>query len=268
VRLQFSPRIVAWVVVLSAAVAGCAMDAAQTAEMSRVPVAVRSGQADLLVQPVEQGVSPDEVMAAVQKIVGASPNCIAWPSLWLEETEARRVVRARYDLMRRDWGADVTDEAQQRMDEFVDMGFLAKRARNDVAPGIVEYTVTDAGRAYLSGWPFGGSSPKFCAPSERRVVAVIGTQYGRYPCGNLRVRFSYEGPDHPSWAHSEAARARAAQSLNPPAGMGEVTLGREWFPRNAVPDGFANGSLQSVCLDPTQTQPVGTDLNLSAGGGS
>src|SRR5262249_7220146 len=119
---------------------------------------------------------------------------------------------------------------------------------------------------YMIGSVQGGAPPKFCAPSQRRVVAVTGTERGQFSCGSLKVHFTFEAPDHPDWAHSDSSRARAAQALDPPAGAGEVTLSRQWYGRNNVPLGFTNGWLQSACLDQTQTQVVGNDLTLHAGG--
>jgi hypothetical protein len=234
-----------------------------------MPSAIRTGRADLATQPVETSVSANEVLAAVQRIVGAAPICMSWPSLWVDDMGSRQIIRVRFDLMRRDWGGDVADDAQQRMDAFVDMGFLAKRARDEVAPGVVDFTVTDLGHAYMRGTisSDSGSAPKFCAPGERHVIAITQMEWGSFPCGHLKAHFSFDSPDHPSWATSASARARALEALGPSArGQGAVTLSREWYNEDQVPQGVVNGSLQSVCFDAQHARILGNDLMLAAGG--
>jgi hypothetical protein len=248
--INLSPRLMAWFIAV--AVAGCAglSPLPPPQDYSRLPRQIRSGAADMVIQPVERDVSPDEVNSAVSRIVSSSPICMTWPSLWLEDVHARSTFRARYDLMKRDWGMPVALASQQRMDEFVDMGFVTKRARDDVGADVVEYTLTDLGRNYLNGSPYGGDRPNFCAPSERRVVAVTRMDFGQFPCGSLQVHFMHAAPAAPSWARTEAARARVAQSID------------------ALPAGMTNGSLQSACYDTGHKNIIGNDLNLNVGGGS
>jgi hypothetical protein len=263
--MKLPPRIAAWLVML--AITGCALGNIPTSQdFARLPREIRNGTADMVIEPVEQDVSADEVNSAVQRIVSSSPICFTWPSLWLDDQPIRNVYRARFDLMRRDWGVPVADESEQRMDEFVGMGFLTRRARDDIGPGAVDYTLTDLGRTYMTGSPYGGDRPTFCAPSERHVIAIIHMELGQFPCGTLQVRFTYEAPDAPSWAHTEAARARVAQiSDAPQSGEGVVTLGRQWFRLGALPEGVTNGSLNSVCYDAAHKNVVGNDLNFRAG---
>lgn len=265
--IKLSPRLTAWFVAM--AVAGCAGFGSlpTTEEFARLPREIRSGAADTVIEPVERDVSPDEVRSAVARIVSASPVCMTWPSLWLDEgVPARNIYRARFDLMKRDWGVPVAIASQQRMDEYVDMGFLTKRVRDDIGPDVIEYTLTDLGRGYLSGSPYGGDRPTFCAPSERQLVAITQMDPGQFPCGTLQVRFTFQA-SNPSWAHSDAARQRVAQSSEaPPQGEGVVTLGRQWFRPDVLPAGMTNGSLQSACYDQNHRNIIGNDLNFNAGG--
>lgn len=263
--IRVSPRIAAWVIAL--VVAGCASMTLPTTsdDVARLPRDIRTGAADMVLQPVERDVSPDEVNAAVSRIVAATPVCLGWPSLWLDNVQYRTVFRARFDLMRRDWGAAVASGSEQRMSEFVDMGFLTSRPRDDIGPGVIEYTLTDLGATKLNGSPY-GDRPTFCAPSERQVIAVTQMDWGQFPCGNLQVHFTHQAPPAPSWATTEAARARVAQSDDaPPQGEGVVTLSRQWFQPRELPTGMTNGSLQSVCYDRSHQNIVGNDLNLMAG---
>jgi hypothetical protein len=127
--------------------------------------------------------------------------------------------------------------------------------------------LTDLGRGYLSGSPYGGDRPTFCAPSERHVVAVTHMDWGQFPCGTLQVHFTHQASDGPSWAHTDAARTRVAQSSEAPSqGDGVITLGRQWFRPDALPTGATNGSLQSACYDSTHRNIIGNDLNLNVGG--
>lgn len=264
--IRVSPRIAAWVAAV--VVAGCVgVGGVPTSEdFARLPREIRSGAADTVIEPVERDVSPDEVSSAVSRIVSASPVCMTWPSLWLDDTPIRNIYRVRFDLMKRDWGVPVSNASQQRMDEFVDMGFLTKRTRDDIGTDVVEYTLTDLGRGYLNGSPYGGDRPTFCAPSERRVVAVTRLDFGQFPCGNLQVHFTHQAPDAPSWAHTDAARQRVAQSMDAPSlGEGLVTLGRQWYRPDALPAGITNGSLNSACYDSNHKNIIGNDLNLNAG---
>jgi hypothetical protein len=234
-----------------------------------MPAAIRSGRADQATQPVETSVSANEVLAAVQRILGAAPVCMSWPSLWVDDMGSRDAIRVRFDLMRRDWGGDVADDAKQDMDAFVDMGFLTKRARDDVAHGVIDFTLTDLGRGYMRGTisSDSGSAPKFCAPGERHVVAITQMEWGSFPCGHLKAHFSFDSPDHTSWATSPGARAVVVEALGPSArGQGAVTLSREWYSEEQVPQGVVNGSLQSICFDTQHTRILGDDLTLTAGG--
>ncbi|MFT3726558.1 MAG: hypothetical protein QM759_01880 [Terricaulis sp.] len=267
---KLSPRLTAWLIAV--AVAGCSAlggSLPTSAEFARLPREIRTGAADTVIEPVERDVSADEVNSAVSRIVSASPVCITWPSLWIEDQPTRNIYRARFDLMRRDWGVPVAAASEQRMDEFVDMGFLTKRPRDDIGPGVAEYTLTDLGRGYLTGSPYGGDRPTFCAPSERRVVAVTHMDFGQFPCGTLQVHFMHAAPDGPSWARTDAARMRVAQSTDaPPQGEGVITLGREWYRPDVLPEGLTNGSLNSACYDSGHKNIIGNDLNLNAGSGS
>lgn len=234
-------------------------------EFMRVPSEIRTGAAQSVIERVESTVDRAEIAAAVQNIVAAAPLCYPWPGLWLDASDRRNVYFARYDLMTRDWGGEVTSSSQMRMQEFVDLGFLTARERPDIGVGVVEYNLTSDGVAFLRGSPYGGARPQFCANSERRVVDVIDTEFGQYPCGSVHVTFTHVADTWPAWARTNAARERVDATWAPPGVplTGTVTLGRQWFAQNAVPAGVQNGSLRSLCLDSAR-QVAGGDLNLNA----
>jgi hypothetical protein len=219
----------------------------------------------MVIEPVAADVSPEEVAAAVQYEVQTEPMCFSWPGLWLDASERRNVYVARYDLMTRDWGADVSDTGRERMTEFVELGFLQARERPE-APGVVEYTLTAEGAAYLRGSPYGGDRPSFCAPSQRRVVEIISMEWGRYPCGTLLVRFNHIADDWPTWARTANARNRVASAWAPVGvqAAGSVSMSRQWFHPNRVPDDWpSNGELRSVCYDEARQVVTGDDLELA-----
>ncbi|MBX3428812.1 MAG: hypothetical protein KF779_04450 [Hyphomonadaceae bacterium] len=231
----------------------------------RVPREIRTGAAESVIERVESTVDRAEVLSAVQTLVTAAPLCYPWPGLWLAASERRNVYYARYDLMRRDWGEEVSSASQQRMHEFVELGFLTERERPDIGPGVIEYNPTPEGAAFLQGSPYGGARPQFCPNSQRRVVEITSMEFGQFDCGSLRVRFTHIADAWPTWALTEDARERIDATWAP-IGVplsGEVTLGRQWFRRGAVPPGVENGALRSLCLDGAHNV-VGDDLNLNA----
>jgi hypothetical protein len=229
-----------------------------------MPSEIRNGIAEMALTPVEENVSREEVRAAVQAMLDEQLACLPWPGLWLEEGASRNVFSARYDLMARDWGGDVAAESRSRMDEFVELGFLDPR---ETAEGGVDYSLTALGREHLVGSPFRGARPSFCGPLERRVVAITALEFGRFPCGNLLVRFTHAADALPAWARTEGARERVEAAA--PVGQtaeGAVTLRRQWFRRNMLPRHRVNGALQSACYDP-DTGVTSDDLTLAAGAG-
>ncbi|HYD88307.1 MAG TPA: hypothetical protein VEA80_12600 [Vitreimonas sp.] len=251
---------------LAVVVAGCAIaDAPSVAEFQRVPREIRTGAADMMIEPVEPTVSREEVVAAVQTLVQRESLCFSWPGLWLDASDRRNFYFVRYDLMARDWGQDIADRNRARMQEFVDLGFLIARERPDIAPGVVEYTLTSEGVAYLRGSPYGGERPSFCAPSQRRVVEVTELEWGEFPCGSLRVRFNHVSDDWPTWARTESARTRIAAEWAP-VGVtlpGSVSLSRQWYRRDSMPEGMEqNGELRSLCYDSDRQRVMGDDLEL------
>ncbi len=258
-------RIAACLVV--AATAACSMtSASQQAQFDRTPREVRSGGADSAVAPVERDVSREEVAASVRSILERSPICMAWPAVWLNEGQSRSAYVLRADLMARDWGEEVAREGERRMDEFVDMGFMTKRERLDVGARVNEYALTPLGRQYLQGSPYGGDRPTFCAPSQRRLIEVTRIEFGQYPCGTLRVYFTYSAADWPNWARTDAARARIADDIGTVGAVenGAVSLGRQWYSQAALPEGVTNGSLQSICYNAQYQRVTGNDLDLHA----
>lgn len=232
-------------------------------EFMRTPREIRTGAADSVIERVESTVDRAEVLTAVQNLVTAAPLCYPWPGLWLDASAMRRVYYARYDLMTRDWGNEVTSASQQRMREFIDLGFLVARDRPDIGPGVVEYTLTSDGVAFLRGSPYGGARPEFCPNAQRRVVEVTNMEFGQFPCGSLRVTFTHVADAPPTWARTDAARQRVDATWAP-IGVpltGQVTLGRQWF--RQAPEGVQNGSLRSLCTDNARNV-IGDDLNLNA----
>ncbi len=251
---------------LALSLLGCAVPTISLeADARRPPREIRIGAADMVIEPVEADVSPEEVAAAVQYEVHAETLCFSWPGLWLDASERRNIYFARYDLMARDWGADTSDAGRERMTEFVELGFLQARERPDIGPGVIEYTLTADGAAYLRGSPYGGQRPSFCAPSQRRVVEITSMEWGRYPCGTLLVRFTHVADDWPTWARTPNVRNRVASAWAP-VGVpvaGSVSLSRQWFQSNRVPDDWpSNGELRSVCYDENRQVVTGDDLEL------
>lgn len=230
---------------------------------ARMPREIQLGAVSMAIQRVEQDVSRAEIAAAIAPMIANAPVCMRWPSLWIE-TQRRNSFVVRYDLMMRDWGQPAATANQARMQEFVDMGFL--QAEPGSNPQAITYTLTEAGLAYLSGLIEPGRRPSFCAPSQRRLVAIDALEWGQFPCGTLRVRFTHDGEAHPSWTNSEAARARFAAARWPAAGAaveGSVSLSRQWFRRQDLPPGAQNGVLRSACYDARRQQITDDDLALS-----
>lgn len=256
------PRIAG--LVLGLALSACAnIDLPSNDEFVRLPLDVRTGAANTVIERVESTVDHVEVQAAVQQLVTNAPVCFPWPGLWLDASTRRNVYYARYDRMNTDWGSDFAAASRARMREFVDMGFLTAVERPDLGPGVVEYVLTAEGDRFLRGTPYGGIRPQFCPNAQRRVVEVTNMQWGQYPCGSVRVRFTHVADDYPTWARTDASRQRvdASWSLGVPA-EGEVSLSRHWYRPNLLPSGQTNGALKSLCLDGAQNV-IGDDLTLA-----
>lgn len=254
---------------VAVAVAACADLGLNLPESAgpKPPLEIRSGGAEMALQAVERDITREEVARGVQELIDEARICIAWPALWLEDTGRRDQFLARYDLMTRDWGAEVSSESAARMQEFVDLGFLTTLARPRVGPGVVLYTLAPDAQATLQGSPYGGARPSFCGPSGRRVVEIAALEWGEFDCGSLRVNFTHVADAWPAWARTDSARARIAQAWAPLGQpmAGRVTLSRQWFGRDAMPSStFQNGSLRSVCFDPVRTRFAGSDLTLNA----
>lgn len=232
---------------------------------ARMPSEIRSGFAEMVIQRVEREISRAEVETAVQTLLTEEPICLPFPALWLEGV-TRNTFVVRFDLMARDWGESAVAAAQARMGEFVGSGFLSQRDRPEVNARAVEYTVTPAGRARMRGVLDGGHRPTFCAPAERRLVEITNMEWGQYPCGSLRVRFTHVSDDWPSWARSDATRQRLAADW-PPIGetaYGAVSFSRQWYRSRDLPPGAVNGALRSVCYDAGRERVIGDDLDLAA----
>jgi hypothetical protein len=229
---------------------------------ARMPREVQFGGVSMAIQRVEQNVSRAEIASAIAAMIANAPACMRWPSLWMEPRHRSFVVR--YDLMMRDWGQPETESNRARMQEFVDLGFLQEQAGSN--PQVVTYALTDTGQSYLSGILEPGRRPSFCAPSERRLVEVGALEWGQFPCGTLRVRFTHDGEAWPSWARTETMRTRLAAAGWPAANAavdGVVSLSRQWFRRQDLPPGAPNGVLRSACYDERRQEITGDDLNLS-----
>ena len=249
------------------ALTACEMaQSAANQEFMRIPRPVRTGAAESAIERVELNVSREEIFAAVQAQMSRETLCFNWPGLWLQESPIRNIYYVRYDLMARDWGADVAASSRARMQEFVELGFLTRRDRPDMGTGVIEYTLTPQGDSYLQGSPYGGARPSFCAPAERRVVAITDVQHGQFACGSLQVRFTHVADAWPSWARTENARARIAQAWTPlgQEGAGTVSMSRQWFRPGQIPAGVINGQLRSLCYDPDDREVYGEDMELAA----
>ncbi|PZO53227.1 MAG: hypothetical protein DCF16_07575 [Alphaproteobacteria bacterium] len=222
--------------------------------------------ADMVIQRVEPEVARAEVGEAVQQLVADARFCTPMPTVWLAASERNGRFVVRFDLMRRDWGADVAASAQSRMEDMVAMGFLTRRDVSEVGIGAVEYTLTREGRLYLRGAIDSGQRPAFCAPAERRVVEITAMEWGQFPCGTLRVRFTHTADAWPAWATTASSRQRLEQTWPPLGenGYGEVSLSRQWFRVASLPRGARNGALVSACLDDDRERVIANDLNLSA----
>jgi hypothetical protein len=134
----------------------------------------------MVIQRVEDNVSPDEVAAALEPMLATAPVCMRWPALWLERVQRDSFV-VRYGLMARDWGEQASASAQAQMDEFVAVGFLTAAPAISPDSRAVEYTLTAAGERYLSGLIEPGRRPQFCAPAERRLVEITEMQCALQP---------------------------------------------------------------------------------------
>jgi hypothetical protein len=253
---------------------GSALEAAPAPEMqpefqtnsatARVPRELFGTFAEMVIQRVEPEVSREEIYQAVQSLVAESTACLPVPSVWLSAPPRAGAFVVRYDLMQRDWGDDVARNARGRMDELVASGFLTQEDRPEIGAGAVRYDTTREGRDYMRGTIDSGQRPAFCAPAGRRLVEITSLEWGQYPCGTLRVRFTHVADDWPVWARHEATRARLAQSwpAHGETGLGEVSLSRQWFAAGRLPRGVANGALISACMDDQRQRVVGDDLTL------
>jgi hypothetical protein len=249
------------VLVLVAGATACQIPVApQPLAGPRMPREVREGRLDVAVQTVERDVANAEVMAVLNAMTSREPICMRMPGLWLDSALRRGVFVVRYGLMARDWGAQTTELAQQRMAEFVEMGFLTVSLDGDRAT----YTIAERGRALMQGSFESGEPPAFCGPGGRRVVEITNMEWGAFDCGSLRVRFTHVADDWPAWATSPAARDRVAEAMLPPGvvGAGVVSLSRHWFARSNRAAAEANGALRSVCFDEVRQSGINGDLDL------
>jgi hypothetical protein len=260
-RSRAMPRI--WVGLAALAIFVCAAATAWSqSSTARVPREIRFGSVDMVIQRVEPGVSQSEIFEAVQAQLDRETMCFPWPGVWLDSSDRRRVFLVRYDLMLRDWGAEVAERGRARMQDFVDMGLLNARARPEIGVGVVEYQLTSTGYERVTGSLSGGRL-SFCLPSERRVVEVVETELGDFDCGTLRARFAHIADAWPSWARTQASRARIAETWGPIGVQGEasVSMSRQWFSDHPS-DGRENGQLRSLCYDDEARQVRGEDMEL------
>lgn len=233
------------------------------ARTARMPNSIRNGAAQLAVQRVESDVSRDEVAAVIQAMLSEQAVCMPWPALWAENLSSQRII-VRFDLMARDWGEEAAAAAEGRMQEFVELGFLTAREQPRLGPRVVEFALTPSGQTSLRGRMTSGSRPAFCGSTERRVVDIVSMQWGEFPCGSLHVRFSHVADRWPSWARTEAARARVgAVSATGEVAFGEVTLSRRWRLPSSLRPGEPNGELRSMCYG-ADGEVEGNDFSLAA----
>jgi len=187
----------------------------------------------------------DASIAVRDMLAASTPVCMAWPSLWIEENDRRDNYPVRYDLMRRDWGESVSGASERRMEEFVAMGFLTKRAEDD---GAATYALTEVGRRYLRQTDESVAGARFCAPSQRRLVSITNVTPGDYRCGSALVRFTHIADTPPDWARTENARARWQTAVAP---VGQVSHGTVTLSRRG-------DELRSTC------EPADLQLNAPA----
>jgi hypothetical protein len=230
-----------------------------------MPYEVRSGLVESAITPVEREIAPEEIHEAVAGLVAREPQCFPWPTLWLAQEDRRSVYVVRFDLMARDWGENLAAESEQRMNEFVEMGFLTRRERPDRGPRVAEFALTALGNTYLQGSPYGSSHPSFCPPAGRRVAHITNVEWGAFSCGSIQVRFTHTADQWPEWARTENARNRLQSAWGALGDEleGSVSLSRRWYRRGAVPGGVRNGSLQSACFDASREQVTGDDLQMT-----
>lgn len=252
-------------VVLCLALGACQQLETMRDEYARLPAEVRTGTAAMAIGRVEPNVDRAEVLAVLEQMVNEAPVCFGWPSLWVAARERRTMYVVRYDLMRRDWGEEITAASEARMREFVDLGLMTSRPRADLGDSAIEYSLTPEGDRRLSGSPYGEVAPEFCMDAQRRVVEIASLEWGQYECGSLRVRFTHTADTWPTWATAPQTQQRLGElwgRLSTPA-QGAVTLGRQWFQPGREPNGVTNGALRSVCLNADREAVAEGDLNLS-----
>lgn len=220
----------------------------------------------LIVANVERGISREEIRAAVERVVAAAPVCLPLPVVWWEPA-APFTVRFGPTLWR---GAPIPEDAEQRLDDFVQMGFWLKHPEPQVGDGIFQYELTTAGQRYYRGHPFWGARASFCPPAERQLVSIVDVvrvpaehperfpALGFYPPVSLGVRFQWAGVPAQSWLPSEDLRTRYRRYL-PESGVtseGYARLFRVWR-RNDHPIANAplSGALETFCYDNVHNLP-------------
>jgi hypothetical protein len=219
----------------------------------------------MIIGGVERNVPRTEVEEAVRRIIANEPICLRIPfARWLAVKGRPRSVR--FDA--ESWNDNkIEPDIEQRLDAFVDMGFLTKQPVPDHDASYAEYDWTPEGlRVYdgMGGFPRG----YFCPAVERRLVGIVSTRLEThlpsYPRA-LRVDFSHTADAYPSWMRTEAVRERYASRL-PPLGISHSTvfLYRIWrkgqHPEKNAP---RSGVLEQFCYDPVHNRPDRCSIDLN-----
>jgi len=218
---------------------------------------------EMMIEAVERNVPKAEIEDALRRIIANEPVCLRIPPAhWLAVKGRPRSVR--FDLP--DWdGREIAPDAEQRLDAFVDMGFLTKSPVPGHDARYAEYDWTSEGLRVYDGreaFPAG----TFCPPAERRFVAIerVRWDHSEKPAV-LRVDFSHTADDYPSWMRTEAVRARYASRL-PPLGIAysSVSLYRIWRKsEDPAENAPRSGKLEQWCYDYVHNRPMHCSIDLN-----
>jgi hypothetical protein len=219
----------------------------------------------MIVAPVERNVPKAEVEDAVRRIIANERVCLRIPlARWL--AVPGRPGSVRFDA--KSWNdRQIEPDVEQRLDAFVDMGFLTKAPVPDHDALWAEYGWTTEGLKVYDG-PGGFPRGYFCPPVERRFVEIVSIRRETRPrsyAGALRVDFSHTADTYPSWMRTDAVRERYASRLPPPGiSRSTVFLYRIWrkgeHPAKNAP---RSGTLEQHCYDPIHNRPERCSIDLT-----
>jgi len=229
---------------------GCA---SRTFDWSQYPFAI---------VPIEGAVSDVDVFAAVDLQVRTAPVCLPIPAAhW--ETSAPFTVR----FGPTQWHDQaIPADAEQRLGDFVAMGFWTKEARPELGERVFQFTLTTFGERIYRGHPYRGG--EFCPPAERRLLRVNSVErleaqqpreitIGFYPPKSLGVRFEWIGTERPSWLPQAIAdRYRPLLPDATTSHLGFQQLFRVWRrDRDSLVNAPQSGALEPFCYDNVHNRP-------------